>query len=71
MIKPFVSIGFSCLAFGSIIGYAISELTRSPQLQAQNSPGPIATANKKATLANRLRLLFVQTSIERTHRVRS
>jgi len=45
MIKTFVSIGFSCLAVGSIIGYAISELTRSPQLQAQNSPGPIATAS--------------------------
>lgn len=47
MIKTFVSIGFSCLAVGSIIGYAISELTRSPQnLQAQNiSPGLIATAS--------------------------
>ncbi|MFN5966276.1 MAG: hypothetical protein ACK46E_14345, partial [Pseudanabaena sp.] len=49
MIKTFVATGFSCLALGSIIGYAISELTRSPQnLQAQNiSPGPIATASPK------------------------
>ena len=47
MIKTFVATGFSCLAVGSIVGYAISELTRSPQnLQAQNiSPGPIATAS--------------------------
>jgi hypothetical protein len=42
MIKTFVATGFSCLAVGSIIGYAISELTRQPQnLQAQ--PTPIAT----------------------------
>ena len=42
MIKPFVATGFSCLAVGSIIGYAISELTRSPQnIQAQNvAPKP-------------------------------
>jgi hypothetical protein len=48
MIKTFIATGFSCLALGSIIGYTISELTRSPQnLQAQNvnSPGPIATAS--------------------------
>jgi len=45
MIKAFIATGFSCLAFGSILGYAISELTRSPQLQAQNSPGPVATAS--------------------------
>lgn len=51
MVKTFISIGFSCLAVGSIIGYAISELTRSPQnLQAQNvnSPGAIATASPSA-----------------------
>lgn len=46
MIKPFVATGFSCLAVGSIVGYAISELTRSPQnLQAQNVPAPVATAS--------------------------
>ena len=44
MIKTFVATGFSCLAVGSIIGYAISELTRQPQnLQAQNTPSPVAT----------------------------
>ena len=44
MIKVVIATGFSCLALGSIAGYFISELTRSPQLQAQNiSPGPIAT----------------------------
>jgi len=44
MIKTFVATGFSCLAVGSIVGYAISELTRSPQnLQAQNVPAPVAT----------------------------
>ncbi|BBC27238.1 hypothetical protein [Pseudanabaena sp. ABRG5-3] len=51
MIKNFVATGFSCLALGSIIGYAISELTRSPQnLQAQNvnPPSPIATASPSA-----------------------
>jgi len=46
MIKTFIATGFSCLAFGSILGYAISELTRSPQnLQAQTTPAPIATAS--------------------------
>jgi len=45
MIKPFVATGFSCLAVGSIVGYAISELTRSPQLQAQTTPALIATAS--------------------------
>lgn len=39
MIKTFIATGFSCLAVGSIIGYAISELTRQPQnLQAQLTP---------------------------------
>jgi len=38
MIKEFCATGFSCLAIGSIIGYAISELTRQPQnLQAQTT----------------------------------
>lgn len=39
MIKTFIATGFSCLAIGSIAGYAISELTRQPQnLQAQLTP---------------------------------
>ena len=39
MLKTFVATGFTCLSIGSIIGYFISELTRSPQnLQAQNTP---------------------------------
>jgi hypothetical protein len=39
MIKAFISVGFSCLAVGSILGYTISELTRQPQnLQAQTAP---------------------------------
>lgn len=46
MIKVAIATGFTCLSIGSIIGYLISEVTRSPQLQAQNiSPGPIATAS--------------------------
>ncbi|HBC42046.1 MAG TPA: hypothetical protein DCZ88_09160 [Pseudanabaena sp.] len=45
MIKVFIATGFSCLAVGSIVGYAISELTRSPQLQAQTTPALIATAS--------------------------
>jgi hypothetical protein len=49
MIKNFVATGFSCLAVGAILGYAISELTRSPQnLQAQNTPAPVATASPSA-----------------------
>ena len=53
MIKVAIATGFTCLSIGSIIGYAISEVTRSPQLQAQNiSPGPIATA-KPIPLPNR------------------
>ena len=60
MIKTFVATGFSCLALGSIIGYAISELTRSPQnLQAQNiSPGPIATASPKPLTRDELERRF-------------
>ena len=39
MIKTFIATGFSCLAVGSILGYAVSELTRQPQnLQAQTTP---------------------------------
>ena len=34
MIKIFVATGFSCLAVGSIIGYAISESTRNTANQA-------------------------------------
>ena len=42
MIKTFVATGFTCLAIGSIAGYLISEMSRSPQqLQAQNI-APIA-----------------------------
>lgn len=38
MIKTFVATGFCCLSVGSILGYAISELTRQPQnLQAQTT----------------------------------
>lgn len=46
MIKVAIATGFTCLSVGSILGYAISELTRSPQnLQAQNTPAPVATAS--------------------------
>lgn len=50
MIKTFIATGFSCLAFGSIIGYAISELTRQPVAiaQAQSTPSPVATASTPA-----------------------
>ena len=51
MIKTFVATGFTCLSIGSIIGYFISELTRSPQnLQAQTTPAPVATASAKPKL---------------------
>ncbi len=59
MIKTFVATGFTCLSIGSIIGYFISELTRSPQnLQAQNanSPGLIATASLAKPTLNRQEL---------------
>jgi hypothetical protein len=49
MLKIFIATGFSCLAVGSLIGYAISELTRQPQnLQAQTAPvSPVSTATPK------------------------
>lgn len=49
MLKTFIATGFSCLAVGSLIGYAVSELTRQPQnLQAQTAPvAPVATATPK------------------------
>ena len=57
MIKTFVATGFSCLAVGSICGYLISELTRSPQnLQAQNTPAAVATASPKPVPLTRLDL---------------
>ncbi len=58
MIKTFVATGFSCLAVGSILGYTISELTRSPQnLQAQNVP--VATAPVKPLDRNELERRFI------------
>lgn len=46
MIKVAIATGLTCLSIGSIIGYFISELTRSPQnLQAQNTPAPVSTAS--------------------------
>jgi len=45
MIKIIVATGFCCLAFGSITGYLISELTRSPQAVAQ--PAATASPNRK------------------------
>jgi len=56
MIKVAIATGFTCLSIGSIIGYLISELTRSPQnLQAQNTPSPVATSSPlpKAVAINR------------------
>lgn len=54
MIKIFVATGFSCLAVGSIMGYTIGELTRSPQnLQAQNTSAPVATASPKPVPSTR------------------
>jgi len=59
MIKTFVATGFSCLAVGSICGYLISELTRSPQnLQAQNTPAPVATASPKPLTRDELERRF-------------
>jgi len=50
MIKEFCATGFSCLAIGSIIGYAISELTRQPQnLQAQNTQAAATDTPKPLT----------------------
>jgi hypothetical protein len=60
MIKTFIATGFSCLAVGSILGYAISELTRQPQnLQAQNTPAPVATASPKPLERNELERRFI------------
>jgi len=57
MIKTFIATGFSCLAIGSIIGYAISELTRQPQnLQAQNTPAPVAMSSPKPIPLSRIDL---------------
>lgn len=57
VIKAFIATGFSCLAVGSILGYAISELTRQPQnLQAQNTPAPVATTSPLPKTINRKEL---------------
>ncbi len=54
MIKTFIATGFSCLALGSIIGYAISELTRQPQnLQAQTTPSPAKPSINRKDLEDR------------------
>ena len=45
MIKAFIATGFSCLAIGSIAGYLISELTRSPNQAIAQTPAPVATAS--------------------------
>jgi hypothetical protein len=59
MIKIFVATGLTCLSIGSIIGYAISELTRSPQnLQAQNVPVAVATASPKPLTRDELERRF-------------
>jgi hypothetical protein len=59
MIKTFVATGFTCLSIGSIIGYAISELTRSPQnLQAQTTPAPVATISPKPLTRDELERRF-------------
>jgi hypothetical protein len=58
MIKTFTAVGFSCLAVGSLIGYAVSELTRSPQnLQAQTAPAPVSTP--KPLTRNELERRFI------------
>jgi len=57
MIKLFFATGFSCLAIGAAVGYAISELTRQPQnLQAQTTPAPVATASPKPVSLTRIDL---------------
>ena len=58
MIKTFISIGFSCLAVGSIFGYTISELTRQPTAIAQPTPSPIATASVKPLSRDELERRF-------------
>ena len=60
MIKTYTAVGFSCLAVGSILGYAISELTRQPQnLQAQTAPAAVATASPKPLTRNELERRFI------------
>jgi len=50
MIKTFIATGLSCLSVGSILGYAISELTRQPQnLQAQATPAAAPSVPPKPT----------------------
>ena len=57
MLKTFIATGFTCLSIGSIIGYLISELTRSPQnLQAQNTT--VATASPKPLTRSELETRF-------------
>jgi len=62
MIKEFCATGFSCLAIGSIIGYAISELTRQPQnLQAQTAPNaPVAIATPKPLTRTELEQRYIK-----------
>jgi len=60
MIKSFVATGFSCLAIGSIIGYAISELTRQPQnLQAQNTQAAATDTPKPLSRRDELERRFI------------
>ena len=62
MIKTFIATGFSCLAVGSLIGYAVSELTRQPQnLQAQTAPvAPVATATPKPLTRTELEQRYIK-----------
>lgn len=54
MIKTFFAVGFSCLAVGSIAGYAIERLTREPSPAiAQTAPSPVATASPAKPKINR------------------
>lgn len=60
MIKTFVATGFTCLAVGSILGYTISELTRSPQnLQAQTTQAA-ATASPKPLSRDELEKRYIK-----------
>lgn len=60
MIKTFIATGFSCLAVGSICGYLISELTRSPQnLQAQNTSTSAPVATPKPLTRSELETRFI------------
>ncbi|MCA6534939.1 MAG: hypothetical protein IM597_12425 [Pseudanabaena sp. M176S2SP2A07QC] len=56
MIKTLIATGFSCLAIGSIIGYAISELTRQPVAIAQTAPGSVVTSTPAKPKLNRQEL---------------